>query len=365
MATGDMKVLIMAAGTGGHVFPAISIAQELMSRGVSVEWLGTPTGLENDLLKGTDIPIHQVSIKGLRGSGFMRLLLAPIMLISAFWHSLRIIRRVAPDCVLGMGGFVCGPAGLAAKFRGKPLLIHEQNAVAGLTNRLLFRLSNRAMEAFPATFKQARHVVYTGNPVRQEIIALHAQRREDDLDGRPLRLLVLGGSQGAAALNQLIPKLVAKMDSEVLETLHQTGKRQFDSALELYSASGVLINASHRVEPFIDDMSAAYSWADLVLCRSGASTVCELAAAGKPAIFIPYPYHKDNQQLLNARWLQDSNGAEVIEQKDLSLAGVLEILERYTKDPGMLKAMSSSARAVAILDASSRIASTCQEVMHD
>jgi len=358
-------VLIMAAGTGGHVFPAISIAHELMSRGVYVEWLGTPTGLENDLLKGTGIPIHQVSVKGLRGSGFMRLLLAPIMLIRAFWCSLRIIGQVAPDCVLGMGGFVCGPAGLAAKLKGKPLLIHEQNAVAGLTNRLLFRISDRAMEAFPATFKQAGHVVYTGNPVRQKIIALHAQRQETDLAGRPLRLLILGGSQGAAVLNILIPKLVAKMDSELLETRHQTGKRQFDSTLELYSASGVIIDASHRVEPFIDDMSAAYGWADLVLCRSGASTVCELAAAGKPAIFIPYPYHKDNQQLLNASWLQDSNGAEVIEQKDLSLARVMKIMERYAKDPGLLNAMSRNARAAAILDASSRIASICQEVMHD
>lgn len=358
-------MLIMAAGTGGHVFPALSIAQELMSRGVSVEWLGTPTGLENDLLKETKIPIHQVTVKGLRGVGFMRLLLAPIMLVRAFWNSLRIIGNVAPDCVLGMGGFVCGPAGLAAKFSGKPLLIHEQNAVAGLTNRLLFRISNRAMEAFPATFKRARHVVYTGNPVRQEIVALHAQERDSDLAGRPLRLLILGGSQGAAALNQLIPKLISKMDSDVLETRHQTGKKQFESTLELYSESGVSIDASHRVEAFIDDMSAAYSWADLVLCRSGASTVCELAAAGKPAIFIPYPYHKDNQQLLNARWLQNSCGAEVIEQKDLSLPGLIDILESYRRDPAALNAMSRNARAVAILDASSRIASACQEVMHD
>lgn len=365
MATGGMKVLIMAAGTGGHVFPALSIAQELISRGISVEWLGTPTGLENELLKGTEIPIHQVPVKGLRGSGLVRLLLAPVMLMSGFWNSLRIIGRVAPDCVLGMGGYVCGPAGLAAKFRGKPLLIHEQNAVAGLTNRLLFRICDCAMEAFPATFKPARHVVYTGNPVRQEIIALHAQRRELDLAGRPLRLLVLGGSQGAAALNQLVPKLVAKMDSRVLETLHQTGKKQFDSTHQLYSVSNVAIDASHRVEPFIDDMSAAYDWADLVLCRSGASTVCELAAAGKPAIFIPYPHHKDNQQLLNARWLQDSRGAEVIEQKDLSLPGLMEILDHYVKDPGVLEAMSRNARAVAILDASSRIASACEETMRD
>ncbi|MBK52477.1 MAG: undecaprenyldiphospho-muramoylpentapeptide beta-N-acetylglucosaminyltransferase [Gammaproteobacteria bacterium] len=362
MVNSSMTVLIMAAGTGGHIFPALSVARELQLLGARVEWLGTPSGFEHELLTKTGIPLHTVPVKGLRGTGTLRLLFAPFMLARAFWESLKVLRRVRPNSVLGMGGFVTGPAGLAAKAMGMPLLIHEQNAVAGLTNRLLFPISVRAMETFPSTFPAAKKVSHTGNPVRREILELCNLTSLSDFSNRSLKLLVLGGSLGAEVLNKILPELLVSFSSKSIQTLHQTGRRQFSQTLQRYKKLGHDTENAHRVVAFIEQISEAYRWADIVLCRSGASTVCELAVAAKPAILVPYPFHKDRQQLRNARWLHAVDAAEVIEQNELDLNRLIRTLDRFVCDKGRLKEMGFNASKVAIRDAHSRIANLCLEV---
>jgi UDP-N-acetylglucosamine--N-acetylmuramyl-(pentapeptide) pyrophosphoryl-undecaprenol N-acetylglucosamine transferase len=355
----------MAAGTGGHVFPALSIARSLMRRSVRVEWLGTPHGMENEILADTGITLNRVTVKGLRGTGLRRKLSAPFMLAAALMQSLRVIKRVQPDCVLGMGGFVCGPAGVACKLLGKPLIIHEQNAVAGLTNRLLARVADRVLEAFPDTFKQGNKVFYTGNPLRDEIIALHQQDRIQRNSREPLRILVLGGSQGATAINQLIPAVLAAWGEEQQpEVYHQAGATNLEQTRQYYKQHDVKLTDHCRVVAFIDDMAAAYQWADLVLCRSGASTVSEIAAAGLPAILVPYPYHKDKQQLLNARWLARGEAAIIIEQQRLDQQQLLIRLRQLNSDRYQLDVMSQNAKALAICDAAETITGQCMEVMH-
>ena len=361
MVNTPVTVLIMAAGTGGHIFPALSVARELQMLGAKVEWLGTPSGLEHELLANTGIPLHTVPVQGLRGKGLMRLLFAPFMLVRAFWESLKVLRRVQPDSVLGMGGFVTGPAGLAARTLGLPLLIHEQNAVVGLTNKLLFPFSIRAMEAFPSTFPAAAKVSYTGNPVRREIRELRNEASLMVATGRPLKLLVLGGSLGAEALNRILPELIASAPAGNIQTLHQTGRRQFVRTLKRYKKLGHDTEKTHRVVAFIDRMGEAYQWADIVLCRSGASTVCELAVAAKPAIFVPYPFHKDGQQLRNANWLHAAGAAEVVEQYELDVDRLIQVLARLMDDLGRLREMRLSASKVAICDAHARIAGLCLE----
>ena len=226
-------MLIMAAGTGGHVFPALSIADSLLKRGAEVHWLATQSGMENELLGKTTIPLHRISVSGLRGSGLRRKLMAPIMLAKALAQSVAVLRQLRPDCVLGMGGFVCGPAGIAAKMLRIPLFIHEQNAVAGITNRLLHRISRRTFAGFPGAFQESARVEFVGNPLRAEIAALHEQEKPDRDRYRPLRLLVLGGSQGATAVNQVIPELIANWDGNKPEVVHQTGARNHEQTLSL------------------------------------------------------------------------------------------------------------------------------------
>lgn len=354
----------MAAGTGGHVFPALSIAHALKAQGVDVQWLGTPQGMENKLLASTDIPLHQVSVKGLRGAGWKRLLAAPFMLAQAFWQSLMIIKTLQPGCVVGMGGFVCGPAGVASKMLGIPLLIHEQNAVVGLTNRLLSPLADKVCEAFPGTFKASKKLVFTGNPVRKDIAGLKDQHEQEVKgDDESFRLLVLGGSQGAQAINQVLPKVLKALLQKVsVQCLHQTGSAQFEATCSAYQELGIELGSVFRVEPFIEDMAAAYKWADLVVCRSGASTVCEIAAAGIPAIFIPYPYHRDMQQTLNASWLSKAGAAEILQQSDLTDTELLARIFAYATDREKVISSGEKGRALAIYDADTRIAELCREV---
>ena len=361
MTKPSLTVLIMAAGTGGHIFPALSVARELQLLGARVEWLGTPSGFEHELLKNSEIRLHTVPVHGLRGKGLVRLLYSPFMLVRAFWESLKVLRRVRPHCVLGMGGFVTGPAGLAARTMGMPLLIHEQNAVVGLTNRLLFPISVRAMESFPSTFPAAEKVSHTGNPVRREILELCHSSPPSDSRHRPLKLLVLGGSLGAGVLNKILPELLVSMPFESIQTLHQTGRLQFSQTLQRYKELELDTDRTHRVVAFIDEISEAYRWADIVLCRSGASTVCELAVASKPAIFVPYPFHKDRQQLRNARWLHAAGAAEVIEQNELNSVRLAQTLCRFVGDHGRMREMGQKASKVAIRDAHSRIACLCLE----
>ena len=362
--SGGIKVLIMAAGTGGHVFPAISIAYRLMSQSAKVEWLGTPKGMENRLLADTAIPVHHISVSGLRGAGVFRKVRAPIMLLKAFLQSVFVILKVRPSCVLGMGGFICGPAGIAAKMLRKPLLIHEQNAVAGLTNRLLSLVADQVFEAYPNTFAGSVNAIFTGNPIRTNIMQVNREFEEDDES--KLRVLVLGGSQGALKINSVIPKLFSHYQARKnFQLLHQTGDRSFDETIVKYNNLGISLNESCRVLSFIEDISHAYAWADIVISRSGASTVSELAAVGLPSILIPYPHHSDNQQLLNAKWLVDARAAILVLQSDFNVKNLKEILQPLIEDRAKLSEMAANARRVGIRDATKKIATFCMKVSHD
>jgi UDP-N-acetylglucosamine--N-acetylmuramyl-(pentapeptide) pyrophosphoryl-undecaprenol N-acetylglucosamine transferase len=358
-------ILIMAAGTGGHVFPALSIAQKLQEKGVRTEWMGTKNGMENRLLKGTGITIHAVSAKGLKGKGVLRLLLAPLMLVVALIQSIKVIVRVKPNCVLGMGGFVSGPGGVAAKLMRKPLILHEQNAVPGFTNKILAMIADRVFEAFPNTFKVSGKVVHAGNPLRKEIVALAQSVSTKDNLTRPLRILVLGGSQGALAINETIPAVLAAWSVESRPSvLHQTGDRTLSQTEDNYRSCGLELSENLKVVAFINDMAQAYAWADIVICRSGASTVSELAAVGLPAILVPYPYHSDQQQTHNANWLVQTGAAFLLEQCDLSVTALSQLLVGLEENREELQRMSSAARSIAVCNADELIASYCMEVAH-
>ncbi|MCH8265343.1 MAG: undecaprenyldiphospho-muramoylpentapeptide beta-N-acetylglucosaminyltransferase [Proteobacteria bacterium] len=365
----NRSILIMAAGTGGHIFPALSIAQKLASKGVRTEWLGTESGMENELLAGTDIVIHSISVQGLRGKGIARKLMAPFMLAQALVQSIFVISRVKPRCVLGMGGFVSGPGGVAAKLMGKRLLIHEQNAVAGATNKILAKFADRVFEAFPNTFAQNEKVIHTGNPLREDIVAIakgnQGSSSAASTSDAPLQILVLGGSQGAAAINAVIPAMLARWGGDNPPKIyHQSGRKTFDETRKLYQSLSIEIGNGNRLVPFIDDMAAAYRWADLVVCRSGASTVCELAAVGLPSVLIPYPYHSDNQQTANAKWLSDNRAAVLIQQADLTIDLLLQTLKDLDGDRSRLRTMAERASSIALRDASERIATECMESDH-
>ena len=365
MVAENTTILIMAAGTGGHIFPALSIAQKLSEQGVATEWLGTRNGMENELLVDSGIRLHPISVRGLRGKGIARLLLAPFMILVAVVQAMRVISRVQPNCVLGMGGFVSGPGGLATKIMGRPLLIHEQNAVAGVTNRILARIANRVFEAFPNTFPGRSDVIHTGNPVREDIASL---RKPDDLYSniaRPLQVLVLGGSQGAAAINSVVPEVLANWQAqERPHVWHQTGRFSLSQTMDRYQSLGFEVTDKCRIEAFIDDMRSAYDWADLVICRSGASTVSELVVVGLPALLVPYPHHRDNQQTVNAQWLSQADAAQLIQQEDLTTVSLLNILRDLDSNREKLQHMSQQARSLAVRNASDIIAEQCLELAH-
>ena len=358
MSSDRIKILVMAAGTGGHVFPALSIASLLISQSIRVEWLGTPKGMENQLLADTGIPLHKISVSGLRGSGLLRKILAPFMLLRAFFQSLLVILKVRPTCVLGMGGFVSGPAGVAAKVLGKPLFIHEQNAVAGLTNRLLSNLADQVFEAYPDTFERSVRAIFTGNPLRKKVLRVKKNFKEKNES--PLRILVLGGSQGAFSINSVIPEFLSTYGhNKDIQILHQTGQKSFDKTVEEYRKQGISLDENFRVLPFIEEVSEAYAWADIVISRSGASTVSELAAIGLPSILIPYPYHSDNQQLLNAKWLVDEEAAVLIRQSDFNAQNLREIVQPFITDRSRLKEMAVNARRIGIRNAAQKIVQLC------
>ena len=353
-------VLIMAGGTGGHIFPALSIARHLQSKGYRTEWLGTPRGLEVDVLRDTDIPLHLIDAQGLRGKGLLRVLTAPFMIASSILQSLRVIRAVRPCCVLGMGGYVTGPGGVAAKLSGRKLLIHEQNAIAGFTNKLLARIADTVMEAFPATFSASAGALLTGNPVRVEISALPLKQENESK--APLKILIIGGSLGAVAINDLIPQALLNFTAqERPQVWHQVGKNNVDSAAQRYRDAGITLDENCRVVPFIADMAAAYGWADLVLCRAGATTVSEVAAAGLPSILVPFPYAVDDHQTRNAQWLSNAEAAVLIQQRDLSAADLVGLWQLFQQDRSVLSKMGEKARALAHFNANDLVATQCME----
>jgi UDP-N-acetylglucosamine--N-acetylmuramyl-(pentapeptide) pyrophosphoryl-undecaprenol N-acetylglucosamine transferase len=350
-------VLIMAGGTGGHVFPALAAARVLRERGYEPVWLGTQRGLEAKLVPPQQIEIEWISVGGLRGKGVTTWIAAPFKLSLAIWQSLQVMRRRRPAVVLGAGGFVSGPGGIAAWLTRRPLVIHEQNAVAGLTNRMLARIARRVLEAFPASFPAGTHAERVGNPVRREIAAIAAPQQRFGARTGALRLLVFGGSQGAARLNAVVPAALSMLDTQSRPiVIHQAGERHLAQARELYAKHGVAAD----VRAFIDDMAEAYAWADLVVCRSGALTVSELAAAGLPAVFVPFAAAVDDHQTLNARFLVDARAGVTIAEKDLTpqrLADELRALIGAGR--ARLAEMAVRARSVAIIDADVRLADAC------
>lgn len=350
-------IMIMAGGTGGHVYPALAVAQRLIALGQDVVWLGTRNGLEARVIPEHGIPILWISVAGLRGKGVVSWLTAPFKLIRALFQSLAVLRRINPRVVVGMGGFASGPGGLAAWITRRPLVIHEQNAVAGLTNRVLARFAARVLEAFPRSFAGTHAKAETlGNPVRRDIIALPGPAQRLANRQGPLRLLILGGSQGALHLNRVVPAALAMMpDSPALEIKHQSGDRTLDEAVAAYR--------EHRVDaqivPFIDDMSAAYGWADLVICRAGALTVFELAAAGLGAVLVPFPAATDDHQTKNAEWLAQNSAGVLMPENELSAKSLAELLARLLSDRDGLLKMAANARRLAAPDACERVAEIC------
>ena len=349
-------IMILAGGTGGHVYPALAVAKALQQESREIVWLGTHRGIEARVVPAAGIAMEWVAISGLRGKGALTLLLAPLRLAVALSQSLYVMFKHRPAAVLGMGGFVSGPGGLAAWLTRRPLIIHEQNAVAGLTNRLLARLARVVLQAFPGSFISKVNAETVGNPVRSDIAAI--EEPESRLNGRsgPLRLLVLGGSQGALALNKSVPAALQKLSpSERPLVRHQTGPGTIDAAREAY--------ARHEVDAellaYIEDMASVYAWADLVVCRAGALTVAEIAAAGIPAVFVPFPLAVDDHQTANAMPLVDAGAAMLVQQKELtadSLAGLLKTLLRSRTE---LLARANKARQLAQPDALQRITNHC------
>ncbi len=344
------RLMVMAGGTGGHVFPGLAVAHHLMEQGWQVRWLGTADRMEADLVPKHGIDIDFIRISGLRGKGMKALLLAPLRIFNAWRQARRIMKAWQPDVVLGMGGYVSGPGGLAAWSCGIPVVLHEQNGIAGLTNKWLAKIATKVLQAFPGAFPAADVV---GNPVRTDVLALPlpAQRLADRHG--PIRVLVIGGSQGARILNQTLPQVAALVGDEI--TLwHQTGKGAQPETEKAYQQMG---QTQHKVTEFIDDMAAAYAWADVVVCRSGALTVSEVAAAGLPAIFVPFQ-HKDRQQYWNALPLEKAGAARIFEQPQFTAEAVADLLRHW--DRATLLTMAEQACQVAIPDATGRVA---QEVV--
>ena len=349
-------ILIMAGGTGGHVYPALAVAQWLRDRSCEVVWLGTRRGLESRVIPAAGIPIEWVKVSGLRGKGIGTLILAPFRLLQALWQSLRVMWKHRPAAVLGMGGFVSGPGGLAAFLTRRPLVIHEQNAVAGLTNRLLARLARVVLQAFPGSFKASTNAETVGNPVRKEIAAIDPPEVRMRNRSGPPRLLVLGGSQGALALNETVPAALALLAENKRPLVrHQAGERTLDVTQEAYRRHGVEAD----VTAFIEDMAGAYAWADLVVCRAGALTVAEISAAGLPAIFVPFPAAVDDHQTANARPMADAGAALVVQQKDLDDASLAAILEAWLAARQELVTRACKARSLARPEALEAIAGRC------
>jgi UDP-N-acetylglucosamine--N-acetylmuramyl-(pentapeptide) pyrophosphoryl-undecaprenol N-acetylglucosamine transferase len=349
----------MAGGTGGHVYPALAVAKALQQHSQDIVWLGTQRGIESKIVPQAGFDVEWISVHGLRGKGLLTLLVAPFRLLHALYQSLRALWRHRPAAVLGMGGFVSGPGGLAAWILRRPLVIHEQNAVAGLTNRLLARLARVVLQAFPGSFTANVHAETVGNPVREDIAAIDEPRLRYARREGPLRLLVLGGSQGALALNKALPPALALLPQEMRPLVrHQTGRRTMQQAKDAYQ--------EHRIDvelvSFIDDMAAAYAWADLVVCRAGALTVAELQAAGLPAVFVPYPWAVDDHQTANARPMADAGAAEILQEADLNRDTLAATLRRWLKSRERLCERALVARSLGRPHSLARIAEVCLDL---
>ena len=349
------RIIIMAGGTGGHVFPALAVAELLSEKGWSVSWLGTQKGLESRVVPEQGIEIDWLSVAGVRGKGLWSKITAIFSLFKACYQAARVLLKRKPDVVLGMGGFVAGPGGLMAKLLGIPLVIHEQNRVPGTTNRLLSKLANQVLEGFPGSFKQQVKAKSTGNPLRKKFLIAHKNQRQ--LPVSEVKLLILGGSQGAKILNETVPDAIAKLGGLIESQLqisvrHQTGESMLVEVRQHYKK----LSIKSEINAFIEDMVDAYQWADLVVCRAGAMTVSEVAAMGVPAIFIPLPSAIDDHQMANARYLSDAGAGIILVQRDMNPKSLAECINSVLSE---LPQMSNAAKECALLDATQLVAEYC------
>lgn len=350
-------LLVMAGGTGGHVFPGLAVAHALRDEGWRVVWLGNRAGMEATLVPKHDIPMEYIQFGGLRGKGLVTKLLLPLNLLRAFWQSMGALRRVKPDVVLGMGGYITFPAGMMASLLGRPLVLHEQNSIAGLANKVLAKVADRVLCAFPDALPDSE---WTGNPVRAELATIPAPESRYDHRTGPLRILVVGGSLGAAALNDVVPKALALLpEAERPVVKHQAGAKQIDQLRANYAAAGV----AGETVPFIDDMAAAYADADLVICRAGAMTVSEVAAAGVAALFVPFPHAVDDHQTTNAKFLSKQGAALLVQQNELTAQGLAQTIAGLNRV--QLKDMARAARSLAKPEATRRVAEICRQMAGD
>lgn len=356
--SGGQGVLIMAGGTGGHIFPGLAVAEALRHRGIPVRWLGAEGGMEAKQVPGAGIDLDLVTIAGLRGKGLLRWIKMPLMLMRAVWQARRLLEVNRPGCAVSFGGYAAAPGGIAAWSKGIPVLVHEQNRIPGLTNKLLTRFARKILQGFPGTFPENFNPEDSGNPVRKEVAALpEPSLRFADRFG-PVRLLVTGGSQGAMVLNQVVPAALAMLPGNIeIEVRHQAGAKRVDEALEAYAKAGV----DAEVTPFIENMAEAYAWADLVICRSGALTVAELAAAGLGAVLVPFAHAVDDHQTRNAEYLSSAGAAIILPQTSLEAITVANALEPLLSDRGTLLSMACAARKLALPDAAERVVDACSE----
>ena len=374
----NKRLLVMAGGTGGHIFPGIAVAKELQAKGWEIHWLGTPARMEAQLVPKAGFDISFIEVSGVRGNGLVRLLKAPFLIVKAIWQAIKVIRSFNPGVVLGMGGFASGPGGIAAWLTGVPVVVHEQNAVPGVTNRILSRVAKRLLVGFDQSFQGNEKAKWVGNPVRP---AFNTIAKRSELEADELHLLVVGGSLGAQCLNECVPSALAEVMSESQKQIvirHQSGKGHLDSVKERYQAllakskreskaeskheSQDDGNCQWQVTEFIDDMVEAYQWADVIICRAGALTVAEVAASGRCAIFVPLPHAVDDHQTLNARSLVDKEAAILLPQKELQAGKLVAILQSLLASPEKVSQMGSKAKLLAKADATEQVANACVEV---
>jgi len=346
--------LIMAGGTGGHIFPGLAVAQALRERGWNVRWLGAPASMESRIVPAQGFPLETIEFSGVRGKGIMTLAFLPMRLLRAFWQALAVVRRVKPDVVVGLGGYISFPGGMMAVLAGKPLVLHEQNSVAGMANKVLASVSHRIFTAFPNVFPKGRWV---GNPLRQAFTEQPAPEQRFAGRSGPLRLLVVGGSLGARALNEIVPQALALIPADVRPVvLHQSGAAQIDALRANYAAAGV----AAELTPFIDDTARAFAEADVIVCRAGASTVTEIAAVGAAAIYVPFPSAVDDHQTTNARFLVDAGGGWLMQQSALTAQSLAEMLQNMQR--ATLLERAGKAKKMQKTDATAEVVAACEEL---
>ena len=357
MSRKGQSVVIMAGGTGGHIFPGLAVAERLRHDGVHVQWLGARGGMECSKVPPSGIPLDLVDISGLRGKGLLRWITMPWKLLRAVAQAFSVLGVKRPGCAVSFGGYAAGPGGLAARLRGIPLMVHEQNRIPGMTNRVLARMAETVLQAFPGTWESDRDPVTCGNPVRKAVVELEPPERRIAARKGPIRILLTGGSQGALRLNRLLPEALAEMAAHREVTVrHQAGQRWSAETAEAYRTAGI----EAQVTDFIDDMAEAYGWADLVVCRAGALTVSEIAAAGVAALFVPFPHAVDDHQTRNAEYLVENEAAELLQEAGLTGPLLAGKLLDMTANREALVAMAVRARSLSVPDSADRVADLCR-----